>query len=265
MSNPIEAFFRRGGAGRSPGTTLIVALVAAGFLMSFLTSGRLAEPLVFEPAGALARPWTFVSYVLAYSPFGFLAAFFIGLWLWGLGQVVESDLGTPRFLGFFFGITALGAIAFFLGSVATGLTATLSGAWIPTAAVTVAWGTRYPNLPVRFMFVLPLTGRWLAWIAAALVFFGTGNPLLALFSAIPLVLAWAFAADKLPFLPYSARFGRSGRSRRERQREQLEHERYLENVRKREQERREKERLRKLLESSIDDSDGPDAGSSSRR
>lgn len=248
--NPIQGFLHQARSNGAPVTAAIVAGMAIGFLASFISGGRLLLPLLaFDPGGA---PWTLLTYPFAYPPGAIFSVLFGALWLWGIGGSVERELGSQRYAAFFFAMTVLGAVGLWLGSVLTGVSQPLVTAWMPTAAVTVAWGTRNPSLPLTFMFVLPLTGRWLAWLAAIFVFFGT-DARLAVFAALPLALAWLYAANRLAFLPWSA----GGRGRRpDRRREQRRFTEFKTKVDDRVKEREERERLRKLFEGSLsDDSD----------
>lgn len=225
----------------------ICVLLAAAFLASYLTLGRFPGPgVAFAPGDFTSRPWTALTYWLA--PIGFLGALFSVLWLWGIGGSVERELGTKRYVAFWIAMTVLGALGLQAGAWISGVFSPLSGPFAPLAAVTVAWGTRNPNAPITFMFVLPLTGKWLAWLSAALLFFST-DARLALFAAIPLVLAWAFAANRLPMLPWSAGSGR----RRQDAKGEKRFGDFIGKVKVREQERKDRERLRKLFESSLDD------------
>lgn len=246
--NPLQEFAYRARSSGAPVTVAIVAGMILGFLVSFFTMGRVLYPtLAFSPADAFAQPWSFVLFPFAYPPSAIFSIVFGGLWLWGIGGSVERELGSTRHALLFFGAAFLAAFGVWLGSIGMNASGALATAWIPTAAVTVAWGTRNPNAPLTFMFVLPLTGRWLAWLSAIFVFFGTSAQL-APFTLPVLVLAWAWAAEKLPFLPWSG-YRPGARDRKREQREQA----YRDTVQERVKEREERERLRKLFESSLND------------
>lgn len=227
------------------GTALLVVAIAGSFVLAFFGIG-LRDLLAFANVSALERPWTFLGYPFAMGRGDLLGALFGCLWLYGIGGQLEQTWGRRRFLGFFFAMAVLGALAFFVAGFLLGAGSVLAGPWMPLAAVTVAWGTLYPNQPVTFMFVLPLTGRWLAWLSAILVFFGSPNPAMALFACTPLILAWAYAGGRLGSLGASRPTPRSWRGTRD-------DPRYREEVRRREQERAERERLRRLFENSLRD------------
>lgn len=239
----------------TPATAALVFAVIGAYLISWFSAGKFfGLDLAFHPVLASAKPWTMILYPFASPPTGAVAVciLFAALWLWGIGGSVERDLGAGRYLGFFFIMTVLCALTYWAGEVLTGDPAVLWGSFVGIAAVTIAWGVRNPTSCVQLMFVLPITGKWLAWLAAALVFLSTDSPKLAAFACIPLILAWAFAADKLP-IAYKGVY----RSKRVRGGIGSPHEKaYYDEVRKREQDRKERERLRKLFEGSL--SDDPD-------
>lgn len=244
--NPIREFISNAKRSGAPATTAIVAGIAICFLASFFNVGQqVFSALAFSASGALAQPWTFLSYPLAYPATNLIGALFLCLWIWGIGGSVERTLRTQRYVSFWIIMTLLGSVFVFAGSKIMAIEGFLFGAAIPTAATTVVWGVRNPNVEVRLMFVLPITGRWLAWLSAALVFFGT-QPQLAPFAALPLLFAYLFAADKLSFLPFS-----SGRlTKAEAKRESRRVFEVIDNAIDRQKSRAEREKLRRLFENS---------------
>lgn len=239
----------------TPATLVLVGLLAASFLASWFSQGKLLGPdLAFYPNDWLNRAWTLVSY-----PFGsqgnFFGVLFSCWWLWGIGGSIEREIGSARMAEFWLATSAIGALSFLLGFLLIGEASVLFGPYIPLSAVTVAWGTRNPNAQLLFMFVIPITGKWLAWISAGLVFFGTNNPKMALFAVVPLALAYLYASDRLPGLSYGG--GRSSRRPTD-GRGKFVSKQYLDDVKKREKEREERDRLRRLFENSLQNDQDPD-------
>lgn len=226
-----------------PVNLTLISLLVLTFLGGFFTQANLSG-LAFLPEAALSAPWTFVTYPFVAAG-GLLSVLFSSLWLYGVGGIVEREEGSRRYLGVWLIFTVLCALSFFVGALATGRGMPLAGPWTPLAAITIIWGTRHPDMPVTFMFILPLKAKWLAWISALLVFFGTNDPVLAVFAAIPLILAWAYAARKLPIPSAGARPAERSRQGGFYSKE------YYDEVKRREQEREERERLRKLFERSL--------------
>lgn len=247
------------GAG-TPVTTLLVAALATAFMAIWLTQQQadLASHLIFSRATFGLQPWSLLTYPFANSPAGFIAVLFECLWLYSIGGAVERELGPVRYITLWCALTVLGAASILIGLLAMGLSGfALAGPLIPIAGLTVVWATRNPDLTVLFMFVIPLAGKWLGFIAAGIVLFdmGVGAPILGVLACVPLILAWLFATDRLPF-SYS---GVSGKRANWKPSER--DDKYMDEVRKREKERQERERLRKLFEGSLKDEDD-DRGSS---
>lgn len=222
-------------------TAVIVGCMVAGFMVAFFTEGRVGYPqFVFLTSALADRPWSVLTYPLAYDPNSIISILFSGLWLWGVGHSLENELGSRRLALFFGAATALAALCLWVGALGLDRPGVMSTAWTPVAALTVAWGTRNPSAEVRFMFVLPLTGKWLAWLAAALVFFGT-TPQLAIFAALPLLGAYFYASNRIAWLPWA------GASRRPERKSQAKFLKFQDEVNRRARERAERERLKNLL------------------
>jgi membrane associated rhomboid family serine protease len=232
---------------------LIIALVVS-FMFAWFTQGAPTPLLALDTARLL--PWTILTYPLADAGDGRALIFFLFLllWLFWVGSSTERDLGSAKFAGFFALMTVLAGLFLFLGSTGLGIQYRLMGAGLPVAGLTVAWGTRNQNAQIRLYGIIPLTGKVLAILTVALTLFayGTGAPLLGVFAVLHLAIAWAFAANKIPGYAYAKPVATYRPTKQQVERESS----YFDDVRKREKEREERERLRKLFESSlVDDPD----------
>lgn len=249
-----ELQFRMGRHG-APVTVGLLAVLVGTFLIAWLGGGL--QWLAYTTEAGMGRPWTLVTYPF-YSTGagqGFLFFVILCLWLWGIGGDLERRVGAQRYLLIWFGATVVGALAVSLAAAIMGLSmVVLAGTLIPLGAVTVAWGVSNPSAMIQLMFVLPITGKWLAWLTYGIVVFGvgsdTGAPAAGLFAAIPLALAHVYVLGRLPGLD----FQQSGKAQRIRNAPRQD-EGYFDDVKRREKERAERERLRKLFEGSIQDDD----------
>jgi membrane associated rhomboid family serine protease len=258
-----QEFQRRAGRSLAPATVALCVAIGLGFLLA-LVQPRLGIALAFK--SDFTPLWGMLTYPFASggAPSDFIWVLLGIMWLWGMGASVERDLGTPKFLAVFFGATFVGAIAIALCVQMMGAKFLLAGPLIPVGALTVVWGTRNAGTQVLLMMVLPVAGRWLAWITAALVFYQFGvptrAPVLGLFACLPLALGYLVGSGRLPG------FGLSGNSAANwpmgnkprgvspvaKKNETLDQS-YYDDVRRREREREERERLRKLFEGSMDE------------
>lgn len=246
-----KSSIRRTGA---PVTIALCAALVISFLAVFFSQkASIPESLIFTANLAGHEPWRFLSYPLAVGApievlFGTMA-------LYGFGTHIEREVSSSRFALFLLVSVLLGSLGMLAGSLITGQVAGLAGPWPMIAAVIVAWGTRNPSAMVRVMFVLPITGKWLAWLSAALLFFSTA-PALAPFLVLPLVLAYFYAANRISFYPWRAvsKVQTKGQGMRSAKEERM----YLDEVMDRQRRRDEQDRLRKLFESSLKDDDVKD-------
>ena len=249
------AGLRRSG---TPATIGLIGGMAVAYLLAWFGLRNIIGPgLGFDPASALGRPWTLLTYPFASLGNGSDLIWFLLslLWVWFMGGAIERELGAQRFIATFFAFTLLGALAMLLGRALLGTGPALLGPMIPASALTMIWAARNPEQSILLMMVIPLKGKYLAILTVVLVIFplGASNPLLGVIAALPLGLAWLWASGKLPVAyPVGVR---TGRSRADRKAEERRHFEFQEAIRKKQQDRDERERLRKLFESSLDPKD----------
>ncbi|HRK21674.1 MAG TPA: rhomboid family intramembrane serine protease [Fimbriimonadaceae bacterium] len=251
-----------GDSARRQGAPVTVGLVVAmivGFLFAWMdTTGRIFLSMILSTDVAWREPWRFLTYPYIAGAGSFIGLIFLCWWLWGIGGSVERELGAKRYLTVWIVFSVLCGLGLAIGATLLGQSGQLMSGWTPVAAITVMWGTRNASAEVRLMMVIPVSGRWMAWIAAGLVFFGTQPPMLAPFAAAPLLLAWLYAANKIAVLPYSygGGFGGGPRGMNAAGTRKVYRKEYYEEVKRREQARAEKDKLRELFERSmIDDPD----------
>ena len=253
MSSNPDLFTQLIRTGRAATYTLI-AVLGLCYVLAWLTkSPFFIKDMWFE--GDWSRPWSTITYPFASGGIGGALIWELMLlwWLYWVGSDIERAIGAGRVFAFFFATALIGACTVDLAWVLTHkLNMPLMGSIIPIGALTVAWGTRNQNTSVRLYAVIPITGKWIAIIDAALVLFvvGDGNPLAGVFALFPLGLAWAYAANRLPGLPFSPSQRKSNRAAKATERREKS---YYDDVFRRAKEREEQERLRKLFESSLDD------------
>lgn len=250
----------------APVTVALVIAQSASFLAAFFTQRPLLQSLMFMTAGGrvMGGPWTFASYPFFIPGNGQDLFWFVltMLWLWGFGCAVERDLGPLKFALVWVSLTILGALGLWAGSaILQGNAWSLYGGIVPISAITVIWGVRNPDSPVMLMLVLPITGRWLAWFTAGIsvvyVASMNQNAQAGLFSALPLIAAYLYASNRLPFVAYGS--GPVMARKPGGKAPVWMTDEYVDNVKKREKEREEKERLRRLFENSLRDEDEPKA------
>lgn len=249
MVSNFRSWARRQGA---PTTVAIMVSLGVAALINWFTMNQLFPFLAFSGIGKI---WTLITYPWAFMPLGsagtLIFLVFSMYWFLMVGSTVENDLGQKRYWEFLATMTLIPAIICALAAPSFGIHLLLAGPTFPLSALTVAWATRHPEMPVSLFGCIPLAAKWLGWIAAFGIFFsyGFGSPVFGVIATLYLGLAYLYASGKLPGLTYGRPVYKATQSKSQKLREEA----YYDDVIRRENERAERERLRKLFESSISD------------
>lgn len=138
-------------------------------LSAWLVPGLL-EYLGFQPRFALARPWTFVTYMFVHGDFWHL--FFNMLGLFFFGPPVEERLGARQFIKFYTisGLIGGAVLAFIFAP-----NSMLIGASGAMYAVMLAFAVFWPDMPIYIWGIFPVKAKWLviAFAAASVLFIVT--------------------------------------------------------------------------------------------
>lgn len=246
MASDLMGWARR---QQAPFTIGLIASLTAVALWGWFTMSQNFGATVATSENAFSEPYRLLLYPWATQSLANLFFFVLFIyWLFWVGTEVEREMGTGRFAAFWFLATLVLGLTVTAGGRALNVPTGIYGAWLPEAAVTVLWGARNRTAQVRLMLILPLNGMWLAVLAgaAAVAAVGAQHPVVGLFTAIPLGLTWAFGQNLLPIAvrPGQRRSDRvtvvRGGARYD--------DKYFDDVKAREKEREERERLRKLFE-----------------
>jgi len=229
--------------------------MAAVFLIGWTpgTAGKVVELLGCD--GSFAKPWTFLTYPFAAvaGGRGILFLVFELVWFYWIGTSTEKSDGVKNYLLAFFGYTLLSALSTaFVGSL-LGFPNLLAGVWLPLSALTCLWCARNQTASIRLLGVIPVSGKILAVITAVgnLLMYGSGAPVLGVLAVLPCVVGWLHGSGVI--------FGKkqsmvvSGRGQKAQ--DPKEFDKFLGQVRSKEKERAEREKLRKLLEGGSSDSE----------
>lgn len=238
----------------APATMGLILASAVMFVTQFIMQRQFPlESLVLSSASVAAKPWTLLSYMLV-QPAGAIWVLLSMVFLWFVGSALERTDGPRALLAYFFGFGFIGGLLFLLGAAVSTQPALMAGSAVSMAAMVCIWASRNPTAPLMFFGVIPMQAKWLAVLIAAMTFFqlGTGQIMAAAFAALSWLGAWYFGKSGYKFPKRKVVV--SGRGR---QQTKAEYEMFMADVKKREQEREERERLRKLFESSLGDEPPP--------
>jgi hypothetical protein len=249
---------------RRQAAPITIGIIASMIVMAFvwwILAAKGMENFALLPDWQ-SRPWTLLTYPWADTPFfsGVAILFFVCLvmWMFFTGGSVERDLGPLKYASLWLAMILLPAL-FIIGLGPLVGRVGAAGMWLPEAGITVVWCVRNQTAQIMMYGLIPLSGKILAWVTVALTILvsGAGNPLFGVVCALHLALAWAFAANRIPLWSYSPGRSGFGRTKLEEKAQLKKSERankaYFDDVKKREKEREEKERLRKLFESSLEE------------
>jgi hypothetical protein len=167
------------------------------------------------------------------------------------GGQVEREVGGVRYGLFMLLMVFVGGLSIWLGTQFLGVPYRLGGPFLMVAPISIVWAVRNPTAQVMLYGIVPVSARVLGFFTAALVILllGADAPLLGVFACANLAVAFLWASDRIPRFPY-----RSVPKPYQPSRAQVEYdEKYFDDVKRREREREERERLRKLFEDSLDD------------
>ncbi len=139
------------------GRLIVANAVVLLLLMTVFTSPAVLEDLQFSPAGALRRPWTFVTYMFVHA--GLLHLLGNMLMLFVFGAPVESRIGSRRFI-FYYLYCGIGAAVFSMGLSGFMSVSPFVGASGAVLGVAIAFAMFWPDADlVIFPIPIPIKAR----------------------------------------------------------------------------------------------------------
>lgn len=150
--------------------TLVVSFVVVALVVRFAEFGPgLYEALRLDPAGVLdGRVWTLVTYALLHDLVSPMHLVWNGLLLFFFGPELEERWGRNRFV-LFLVLTILGGGLGVMTSHLLGLSSNpVVGASAFVEGLMVAWGLTFRDRTFLMMFVLPMRGIHMVWLAVGL-------------------------------------------------------------------------------------------------
>ena len=192
----------------NPVTMVLIATMAALFLIDFFTGNRLLFILGWSPTIAWLKSG------LYYEPFTFpfvhssiLGLLFDGLLLYWIGASLERAWGAAKYLFFFFATGILAGVVLIPQTAVAPITPFFSGLAGIFVGITVAFAAMNPYAPIYFFFV-QMQVRWLAAIIIAIELFGNyvryGGPFQAVESLTVVTLfSYMFATRRVSLPTFS--------------------------------------------------------------
>jgi membrane associated rhomboid family serine protease len=190
-------------------TPLTWGLIAANFLTLVLMTFRALDKswLVLSVPGALARPWTLLTYPLVSTDI--IGMLLYGLWIYCIGSALERAWGTLNYAIFFVAVTVVSGLSMEIGALLLHTGIAINN-WLPLAGVTLAFCLLMPYETI-ILFIFPIQARWLGWLDMIIVFFvyAGRSPLLGFFALAGCGVAWIWIKHDIAHI--NIRRGSSGR------------------------------------------------------
>ncbi len=243
-----------GSGGRrawSPAVVLPALLVLGWFLSFFITDAWAAvAALPFGPGAVFI--WKFVTYPLVFERGAILSLLFSGLVAYWTANALTARLGAVGTWKAWLLASALGGVLWLMGGLLSGAVA-LFGPNLPLAAFLCLWAAWNKSAKVMLFMIIPVPAPLIAAVSVlgVLVSFGMQNPLAGVLPALVPVAYWLYGDGKLKLPGFATQAGRSDKRRT------MNLQAHVDEAKRREIEREERERLRRLFEASLEE-DPPD-------
>ena len=243
IQDPVKWFRRQ----TAPTSVTICALLVLGALLGTFAPKFALEYLALNE-NFPAHFWA----LLTYPYLGGISLFlvFTVMWIYWVGTMLERDLGSKKFAVVWLVASVIGILPLVI------LRESAFGMLVPGAIIVTIWATRNPNQTVMVFMIIPVAAKYIG-IAALLGVFatysgGTNHPWVGLAAVSGCIVGFFFARNQLLGLTYGkAPVNKQPRSQT--RASKVYKQEYYDDVRRREKEREEKERLRKLFEGSLED------------
>ncbi len=152
------------------GRLIIANAVVMLLLLTLFTSPELAGALKFDPADALRRPWTFLTYMFVHG--GLMHLVGNMLLLFFMGSAVETRMGSRAFILYYL-YCGVGAAALALGLAGLMPLHPFIGASGAVLGVALAYAMFWPDAElILFPLPIPMRARTFVAVLAAIDVFG---------------------------------------------------------------------------------------------
>ena len=151
-----------------PGTRWLAVSFFAGWMAKLLFGYGFLAHFALVPDLFLGRFWLWQGFSYIFIHSGFWHFLFNTFMLWMLGRIVEPEMGTGKFLLYFFGCGA--AAALLTAAVQPGSAIPVIGASGAIYALLGAFAFMHPGVTVYVYFLFPMSARMMAFLLGAVEF-----------------------------------------------------------------------------------------------
>jgi len=148
-----------------PVTRWLAGLFFAGWLAELALGFRLNFYLGLVPFNLTSQFWLWqtITYIFIHADFWHFL--FNALMLWMLGRLLEPEMGSRKFLGYF--LVCGGAAALFTAAWTPGSLTPVIGASGAVFGLLGAFAFLHPDTTVYFYFIFPMSARMMAFLLGA--------------------------------------------------------------------------------------------------
>lgn len=232
---------------------VLAGLMGLGWLLGFFIPGDIWPQIAALQIGPeLAAVWRFVTYPFVFGKGDILTLLFSGLVAYWTSNALSSRLGAAGMWKSWVLATVLGAVLWLVGALFSGASV-LAGPNIPLAAFLCLWAAWNKSAKVMLFMIIPVPAPLIAILSVlgVLVAFGISNPLSGVLPALVPVAYWLYGDGRLRLPGFATQTGRDQKRRK------MDLQAHVDEAKRREIEREERERLRRLFEASLEE-DPPD-------
>lgn len=196
--------YQFGPGGMTPAVKAIIIANIAVFVVTLIAPAFIIGLLGLRPSAVIgeARVWQLATYLFVHSSSSFGHILFNMLYVWMFGVELERRWGTQAFTRYYF-ITGVGAgLCVIAASLLPFASAELAyytptiGASGAVYGLLLAWAMVFPDRPILFMLIFPMSARVFAMIMGAIAFFsatsGAGSGVSHTAHLGGLVIGWIY-------------------------------------------------------------------------
>src|SRR3954451_11260308 len=155
---------------------LLIVNVGVFVLQSLGLDGDLKTLFALYPEATVGHFWIWQLFTYMFLHGGTLHLLFNMLSLWMFGTQLERDMGTRRFLKYYFYCGIAAGVCVLAVNLALGEKVLTIGASGAIFGVLAAFGVLYPNQTVLMNFLFPIKAKYMVMIYAAIELFMTFSP-----------------------------------------------------------------------------------------
>ncbi len=233
-------------ARNAPVTVTLAVLGLLGSVAAFFKLVGI-DDLAYVSGQINDRPWTLFTYFAVDHPVMMALSIYM---IFQYSPALEQKVGRWRYVLLILAILGAGAVGVTLAAWVLKSPASIRGGSTLAGPILVLWGVHYHNVMISVFGTKPIRAYWIAVLGIAL-FIGVAHPFAAMpFASLALLVAYLFGSNRIRIFRFAAPAVKTAPMGRGIANPKDD---YYAEAERRKKEREDRERLRKLFESSVKD------------